>query len=93
MTPPCNYSRAKGIFTGKDMERIFVDEDSNDEYCHCRPDLDIIPDRHNEGDIESSDLHMQIECLNLQEPNEATDYEAECFTGKNCRKVTLKRTK
>ena len=76
--------RGKRYSTGEAIEKIFADEDSNDESFECGYDLDIIPDSENEGDSKSSDLDIQIEGLRLQESNNA-----ESLTGKNCNKITL----
>ena len=43
---------------GEAIVAIFADEDSNDETFDSGYDLDIIPDRENEGDSESSDLDI-----------------------------------
>ena len=45
------------------IEAIFVDEASKDETFDCRSDLNIICDRENKRDGESSDLDIQMEVL------------------------------
>ena len=76
--------RRKRYFAGEAIEKIFADEDSNNKTFDSGYDVDIIPDRKNEGDTESGDLDIQREGLTLQESNEA-----ESLTGEDCNKITL----